>query len=525
MLGAVRVTARYRAPAGDGEFLAIPPLAQIAGQLAANAQLLAISRVQIGDVSLPEFRRNAVAEVIEASRRYLAESNEPAPPAATRLLAAGHQPEFFHPGVWVKNFALNHLAARTGHAPLNLVVDNDTVRATSLLVPVVADLPEKVQVASVAFDRSGIDLPYEEYHGVDRGLFESFPTRIMELTRQWSFKPIVESVWPKVCVEVANGTTVGEAVSRVRRGLERQWGVTNFELPVSRLAKTRSFARFVHSILSDLPRFRENYNGSIRAYRDRNGLRGKNHPAPELAERAEMFEAPFWAWRVGTRRERLFVRQAQGQRPSLMAGETPICDLADSPSSFADCLARESSVGWQIRPRALTLTLFVRLCLADGFIHGIGGGKYDEVTDDIIRRVYGVEPPGYAVVTATHRLPIARFPSTLESLRQAERQSRDLEWNPQQFSTTQKELPELVRAKANLIASEPAARGERRAWFRKLQDVTRDLRAPLSSDSERSRQTLERVRAELSANQILASREYSWLLFPEERLREMMTRW
>ena len=40
-----------------------------------------------------------------------------------------------------------------------------------------------------------------------------------------------------------------------------------------------------------------------------------------------------------------------------------------------------------LRPRALTLTLFARLCVADFFIHGIGGGKYDEVTDRIIREL------------------------------------------------------------------------------------------------------------------------------------------
>ena len=48
-----------------------------------------------------------------------------------------------------------------------------------------------------------------------------------------------------------------------------------------------------------------------------------------------------------------------------------------------------------LRPRALTLTLFARLCLGDFFIHGIGGGKYDEVTDAIIRDYFGVEPPAY----------------------------------------------------------------------------------------------------------------------------------
>ena len=86
--------------------------------------------------------------------------------------------------------------------------------------------------------------------------------------------------------------------------------------------------------------------------------------------------------------------------------------------------------GWKVRPRALTLTLFTPIGFADGFIHGIGGGKYDEVTDDIMRRFFQIEPPGYAVVSAMIRLPIAKSRGR-KKLHAAERAIRDLDWNPQ----------------------------------------------------------------------------------------------
>ena len=35
----------------------------------------------------------------------------------------------------------------------------------------------------------------------------------------------------------------------------------------------------------------------------------------------------------------------------------------------------------------------VSAVLSDLFIHGIGGAKYDELTDEIIRRFFGIEPP------------------------------------------------------------------------------------------------------------------------------------
>src|SRR5689334_21153410 len=47
----------------------------------------------------------------------------------------------------------------------------------------------------------------------------------------------------------------------------------------------------------------------------------------------------------------------------------------------------------RISPRALTLTTFFRLLLADQFVHGIGGARYDRVTDRLIARFLGIEPP------------------------------------------------------------------------------------------------------------------------------------
>ena len=40
-----------------------------------------------------------------------------------------------HPGVWFKNFVLSSLAQRTASHAVNLLIDNDAVRTTSIRVP------------------------------------------------------------------------------------------------------------------------------------------------------------------------------------------------------------------------------------------------------------------------------------------------------------------------------------------------------------------------------------------------------
>jgi hypothetical protein len=521
----VRVTARYRAPTGDGGLLAQPPLADIGSQFDANAVRLNTSAVRLAALPLAEFRRLAAAEVVECASRYLAEGGEPVPPTADRLIVAGHQPEFFHPGVWVKNFVLSGQAQRHGRVALNLVVDNDTAKGTALRVPVVADDPRAVNVRTVPFDRDEADVPYEECHVADRGLFDSFPVRLGALTRSWGFEPLALPAWPTLRALVDGGITLGEAVSRIRRGWERKWGVTNFELPVSRLAGTRAFAGLVQTILADLPRFADDYNGAIRVYRKANHLRGRNHPAPELTRRDCWIEAPFWVWRADSpRRVKLFACRAESGI-ELRAGDRPLGRIPVAgeafPSAWADLLA----AGWKVRPRALTLTLFTRLGFADGFIHGIGGGKYDEVTDAIIRRFFHLDPPGFAVVSATVRLPIRRFPTTAEVLHRAERRVRDLEWNPQRFLEASGRFPKLVSEKARLVIDEPVEHADRRRWFRELQQVTHKMRPAVADQLDAAIRDVDRLRHELAANAILASREYAWPLFPEAVLRNCFARY
>ena len=132
-----------------------------------------------------------------------------------------------------------------------------------------------------------------------------------------------------------------------------------------------------------------------------------------------------------------------------------------------------------MRSRALTNTLYARLFLADLFIHGIGGGKYDELTDELIRRFYGFEPPEFLVLSATRLLPLPTAPVRLDDHRRLARNLRDLHWNPQRFvSADDSRLRELAARKDALIAEERSDSAGRWARFLALRTATKELRAP-----------------------------------------------
>jgi hypothetical protein len=536
------VPRRLRAPQQDGAVLAEPPLADGGAALGRNRRLFHGQRGALLGGSWDELRRRARSAALAAARDYLHQAGEPVPPEdATSLVMAGHQPELFHPGVWVKNLALNALACRHGATPVNLVVDNDTAKATGLRVPAAAHplvsrefrRQPAVRLTLVPFDSGLAEEPYEERRVHDERLFADFPGRVDAVARGWGFRPLLRDFWGEVLRQAGRTPLLGERLAGARRTFERRWGCHNLELPVSRLCQTEPFAWFACHLLANLASFHSTYNACVQSYRRLYGLRSRHHPVPDLASDRGWLEVPFWAWREGEkRRRRLFARVAKGTVLLLAANEMwPTIPLASdsNPEPAVAAWRRLGELGLKIRSRALTNTLYARLFLADLFVHGIGGGKYDEVTDEIIRRFYGLEPPGYLVMSATLRLPLPSFPVGPEDCRRLAGELRDLLHNPQRHlgalvsPSAAETAGNLAARKQAWIAGPVATRRQRRERFHALRGLTQEMRPLFSGPEHELRRRMAEGQEQLHANAVLRRRDYAFCLFPESLLRPFCT--
>ena len=121
------VYSQLRAPVADNEVLCVPDLADVGETLRNNiSRFLHTSSPRIRSIcpSRQAFRR----EVLKLAAQYLAdEQRDLVHETQGPLFLAGHQPELFHPGVWLKNFVLARLAKSHGGIGLNLIVDNDEI--------------------------------------------------------------------------------------------------------------------------------------------------------------------------------------------------------------------------------------------------------------------------------------------------------------------------------------------------------------------------------------------------------------
>ena len=540
-----------RAPKEDGAVLAEPPHEQARALIDHNRQVLpgcdgpndAASKSEsttpngrigghvasarggfFSSKAWAELRCAARRSAVAAAREYLSKGGEPVPASGNSdsLVVAGHQPELFHPGVWAKNFALAGLARRHGVMALNLVVDNDTVKSTSLRLPSPGTSAVKWPHAlTVSFDRWTGEIPYEERTLVDGEEFASFADRVLDVLSGWNYTPLLKSLWPEVLKQADRTPLTGECFASARRSFERRWGCHNLEIPVSALCRTEPFEWFSCHIISELPRFHSIYNECVHEYRRRYGIRSRNHPVPDLAVDGDWLETPFWGWKVGQkRRGRLFARVRDGSIDLRTGADNwpaiPCCKESETSGAW-QALERE---GFKLRCRALSNTLYARLFLADLFVHGIGGGKYDELTDAIIRRYYGVEPPGFIVLTATRLLPLPHYPTGADDVHRLQRALRDIHWNPQRhLQGVAESQRDLAAEKSDWIQREPADKAGRRERFRMIRELTTRLRVPLEGAERRLRDELAESGKQVEANQVLTRRDYSFVLYPEEVLR------
>ncbi len=514
----IAVRRRTDIPAGDGEVLLDPPF-EVWSELAArNARTAAGWDVPIAGVPLARLRQEARREALAHAAAYsrvlgipIMETTE----VPSSIVMTGHQPELFHPGVWAKHFLVQRTCEETGAVGIDVVVDSDTFDVVEAHVPML--LPEMGRRRLVLVRGDG----RHTYAAADRPSADELRTfREEGLAAVRTLPaPAVERHFETYCAELEGACTdaskLADVLTIARRRYERPSSTTYLELPVTHQAGGAAFLHLVAHVACDAERFAHVHRSCLAGYRQHAGIRSAAQPFPDLEVRADRVELPFWLLEGG-RRERVWV---QRDSRTLVAGGDLILELDEDPAACARAL---SHARLPIVPRALTLTMFERLFVADLFIHGVGGARYDRVTDEVIRAYLGIEPPPYVTASLTLRLPFGGHIVSDDEIARAARVLRRFDHNPDAFldaagfDTPEERLraDELARAKRTLVAAMATASPSEK---RRLAEGIEELNAALSRLLAPLRVTLEddlaRLEALRSHRDVLTDRTYPFFLW------------
>ena len=536
-----------KAPRQDRTAVVDVPLDEVGGLLQTNAQHAARhAHVDLNGRTLADLAAEARQHLLKSALAYTRQYRDVPDPAFMQgarqpLFVGGHQPQLFHPGVWFKNFTLQYLANRYGGTAVNLVIDSDMVKEHALRVP--GGSRETPTVQTIEFDRSlGADLeaamPYEQRGVVDPECFMSFADRASQWLAPLVPNPMLREFWPLAIERLKATGNLGQAFAQSRHIWEARWGGNTLELPQSAVCGSEPFHWFVAHLLAHLPRFWQIYNAALVECRQQNRLRSATHPVPNLVDEDGWLEAPLWMWNDrNPRRRPLFARSVSGPSgPQVQISDLqgwqvslPLSEDGDAARA-AGALAGLQEGGIKIRTRALLTTLWARLCLGDIFLHGIGGAKYDQLTDRLICRFYGVQPPRYMTVSATLLLPVRQEEVSEDELRRLDQEEREMLYHPERFLAEaeadlspeqRQQVRQLVQAKEAAIAEVPVP-GQGRMRHRAITAVNARLQPFLEGPRQRRAQLRAQLVERLRQKAVLSSREYAFCLYPADTLRDFL---
>ncbi len=353
-------------------------------------------------------------------------------PTDAPIVATGHQPTMWHPGILAKYFAADEAAQRVKGYALWLVADQDAVDPFELRLPA---LDANGNLTTATHRLGPAPTPGIAASQIAPSTGAALFDRAPALSSLATSVDRISTLYRKHRGAPNAAAQAGEVTAELLREL----GLEGRLLYATALNTTDLFAKLIQTFREDPDRAVRTYNAAV-ANRPSAGV------APlEYSEANHRHELPLWRLRDGQPRERVYEE-----------------NLDTIPTS-------------ELAPRALLMTALLRLAGCELFIHGSGGAEYDRVTEDWIKAWLGVDLAPAAMATATLRLPIESDAPTSEEAERAVWLAHHAKHDPAALG--EMDLAAIKQRYVKLIEAERESGGNPSAPFQEMQQALRDYRA------------------------------------------------
>ncbi|KHE93771.1 MAG: hypothetical protein K8F52_00045 [Candidatus Scalindua rubra] len=537
----------FTTPKKDREIFIEPAYEDIPGLIGLNKEKFQSYDFNINSIPFSQFREQVRFETLKKAREYtekiwsvcsklniagtenLSSTKNPYSPEKN-IIQTGHSPALAHPGVLIKYSLVNSIAKKGHGIGINMVVDNDASIDNCLNIPDI-NVPDS-SVEKREYIPGLRNLAFEEIRYTDSTQLPAFKENVLKFLHNTDMAQTFEN-FINIAINVSKETQQFSDIFTYARYLFlARFEIHNLEVPVSTISKTDSFLNFFLHITANLKRFVDIYNTKLREYRRLKRISSKANPLPDLMEKGFVVEMPFWMWREGEQRKSLFASVANDSRISIIC-ENKIVEYfyfggrAGSAENLKNLERLKSliSKGTKIRPKAIANTMYSRMFFSDLFVHGIGGAKYDLITDEIIRGFFGVEPPSYATISATLHLPYKPLDVSDKDINSIRHVIKDMGYNPDRYASEKivedVEMRSMINEKKELIAKASNDSKEKRLAFdriKELNNLMKEKISPLIKEKEKKMEDLEK---KLRHNSIVTNRDYPFCVYPEKMLGEL----
>ncbi len=411
-----------------------------------------------------------------------------------------------------------------------MVVDNDASNDNCLNIPDINGMGSSVE--NLEYLPGLRNLAFEEIRYADPTQLTAFKKSVAKALHNPDMKKTFEDFMNVVIMLSGETLQFSDLFTFARCVFLTRFGINNLEVPVSLISKTDSFLQFFLHITANLKSFVNIYNTKLSEYRNLKKISSKANPLPDLMEKGFVVEMPFWIWKEGESRKSLFASVANDSRISILC-ENRIVEHFDFGGRNGSTKNLENlerlkgliSNGIKVRPKAIANTMYSRMFFSDLFIHGIGGAKYDLITDEIVREFFGVEPPGYATISATLHLPYKPLDVSKEDVKTLKHVIKDMGYNPDRYASDKimegSEMKSMLREKKELIAKESHDAKEKHLTFDRLKQLNGLMKEKISPLIKEKEMEIEDLEKRVKYNSTVTNREYPFCIYPESMLEEL----
>ena len=447
---------------------------------------------------LSQWKEQALRNHERASREAYWGQSAPTVRAALKLpvdrplVFTGHQPIFFHPGIWAKNLAASSLAESIGGAACHKLTD------TALVTEYVHAVPELEEGGQSRRRALEFFTTHENREGEKKFAFAFLPApekaafqKILDEGKIYA-PPSVKEALHLYEEHLMKGLRENKSWNDFHiftlRLLDEICGTQRLYFEGSRFWRSDPFLEFASYWLMNLPTVTEAYNHSLDEYRKAHHIKHELTPVPNLKFESWWFELPFWGVNKYHQRYSAWAKSDGHHLTIRLQGSDGLYTVA-----LKNFLAELKALPIVLWPKALPQTLFCRLYLSDYFIHGLGGGAYEQVNNIFFEKVFSSKPLDFGTVTATWWVEPEQSLKMEEIVRWEEKilgWQRALQKNPEYLFTKKDawnvELPEFIRKKFGETAQDPELEG----WAREKPPLIESLKDP-SKRAEASKRIAE----------------------------------
>jgi len=431
------------------------------------------------------------------------------------VIATGHQPIFYYPGILFKNFLADRLARKVKGSALNFVVDSDTGMLEVPIPSVTNNNEFEKKTIPLKTEHDLVFASYAPSKEEIKKFFESIANQLITNEENRLMQKCLSSIntYKQAFLKHFNyHKDFVQAVTALRTDFEEQQGVNLLNLKIADIANTNAYHQFIFYIISHIDTYHEHFNQAVVRYANKSF-----QPVKKLERTTNGFELPFWLLKNG-KRYPVFV-QFQPERCVINSPEGNEYLRLSSDISDGEQI---STLNQQITlfPKAPTLTLIIRIFFSDLFIHGTGAVEYEKINNEFIQSFFRLNAPLHFVAASGNIF--FPFEKDLPDLKNPNHQYNEIQkWlkeykrNPEDLLNTDKATSYKAKKKELAKRMQETEPGERKPIHDQMEHLNKQMQEILAEQYAEMNQKLQFYNRVFNSKTVWLERQYPYFIYPQ----------